>query len=62
MSESKRILLRKVECGASIVAIIMGIILVVGGNMLGVWIVGFACYGLYSSIRRLKASNERKRT
>ena len=56
----KKLILRRIEFGASIAAVIMGVILIVGGNMLGVWIVGFAIWGFVSSLKRIR--NERKRT
>ena len=62
MSDNKKRLLGKIGFGISLVTIVAGIIISVMGNMLGVWIAGFATYGAYSSYKRLRASNERKRT
>jgi hypothetical protein len=62
MSEDKKGLLHKIGFWLSIVAIIMGIITTAVGNMLGVWIIGFAAYGAYSSYKKVKAINERKHT
>lgn len=45
--------LHKVLLGVSIGTVILGIILAVMGNMLGIWIALVSAYGVYSSHKKL---------
>jgi hypothetical protein len=55
-------IVHRVFMGLGVCAVIMGILLAVFGNMLGVWIALAGGYGIYSSYKSIKKiANERER-
>ena len=49
---TRREILSGIGLGLSIVAIVAGIILVLGGDMMGVWIAGIAGWAAYTSYKK----------
>jgi len=49
MKDSKKKVLDWVFFGISIAAIVVGIIMIIGGNMIGVWLIAISAYAAYSS-------------
>ena len=51
--------MKKVLIGISIAAIVMGIVLIVGGNMLGIFIIGGSLYAIFTQ-RHKKTSKDKQ--